>query len=88
MTTPPDNPPGSTQEQLASLILDAIDDHLNSYVSTACSTATACQAARRTRPGIADELLGYAIGLHDRCRRNQKFTGQPCVCGCHAKDAP
>ena len=88
MTTPPDNPPGSTHEQLASHILAAIDDQLSNYVSTACTTAAACQAARRTHPGLADTLLGYAIGLHDRCRSNQKFTGQPCVCGCHAKDTP
>lgn len=83
MTTLPDNPPGSTQEQLPAHILAAIDDQLSVYVSTACSTASSCQAARRTHPGIADVLLQYAIGLHDRCRRNQKFTGQLCRCGCH-----
>lgn len=88
VTEPSDNPPGSTREQLASHILAAIDNHLNNYTSTACSTATACQAARHTDPRMTNTLLGYAIGLHDRCPRTQKFTGQPCVCGCHAKETP
>jgi hypothetical protein len=84
--TPP--PPGSTREQLPNHILDIARPHLPDYLSTACQTAdvVAC-AACYPRSGIPrpqyDELRAHAERLHNRCRRNHKFTGQLCVCGCH-----
>ena len=79
--TPP--PPGDTREQLPDHLLTAISSVLGKYYSTACHTATACQAAAYRHQDLADELRAQARRLHSRCRLNQKFTGQLCVCGCH-----
>lgn len=79
--TPP--PPGDTREQLPDDLLTAISAVLGKYYSTACHTATACQAAAYQHTELADELRKQAERLHSRCRLNQKFTGQLCVCGCH-----
>lgn len=76
-------PPGDRREQLPDHLLAAISDVLGKYYSTACQTATSCQVAAYKRPELADELRAEAGRLHARCRLNQKFTGQPCVCGCH-----
>lgn len=84
--TPP--PPGSTREQLPDHILNIVRPDLPDYLSTACQTAdvVAC-AACYPRSGVPrpeyDELREHAERLHNRCRENQKFTGQLCVCGCH-----
>jgi len=84
--TPP--PPGSTREQLPNHILDIARPDLTDYLSTACQTAdTVACAACYPRSGVPrpeyDELRAHAERLHNRCRENQKFTGQLCVCGCH-----
>lgn len=79
--TPP--PPGDRREQLPDHLLDAIAGVLGKYLSTACHTATACTAAAYRNDGLADKLRTEATRLHSRCRLNQKFTGQQCVCDCH-----
>lgn len=84
--TPP--PPGSTREQLPDHILDLIRDRLPDYLSTACQTAdTVACAACYPGSGVPrpqyDEIREHAERLHERCRLNNKFTGQLCVCGCH-----
>ena len=79
--TPP--PPGDRREQLPDHLLAAIGSVLGKYYSTACHTATACQAAAYRHDQLAGELREQAERLHSRCRLNQKFTGQACVCGCH-----
>lgn len=84
--TPP--PPGDTREQLPDHLLAAIWSVLGKYFSTACHTATACQAAAYRHAELADELRAEAKRLHTRCRTNQKFTGQLCVCGCHTEEQP
>lgn len=76
-------PPGDTREQLPDHLLAGISSVLGKYYSTACHTATACQAAAYRHGDLADELRVEAERLHSRCRLNQKFTGQLCVCGCH-----
>jgi hypothetical protein len=81
--TPPTNPPNSTREQLPDHILNTIRDRLPDYLSTACQTADIAACAVDQHPGMYDELRTHAERLHNRCRRNQKFTGQLCVCGCH-----
>jgi hypothetical protein len=77
--TPP--PPGSTREQLPPAVLALLPDQ--PYTSTACDTAHACQRAAETHPVERPWLTAHADELHARCRRNQKFTGQICSCGCH-----
>lgn len=87
--TPP--PPGDTREQLPDHLLDLIRNRLSDYLSTACQTAdaVACSAAY---PGSGvprpryDEIRERAERLHQRCRLNNKFTGQLCVCGCHGAE--
>jgi hypothetical protein len=84
--TPP--PPGSTREQLPDHILNIVRPDLPDYLSTACQTAdvvacAACYPRSGTPRPQYDELREHAERLHNRCRLNQKFTGQLCVCGCH-----
>jgi hypothetical protein len=84
--TPP--PPGDTREQLPDAMLALIREQLPDYLSTACQTAdTLSLAACYPRSGVPrpqyDEIREHAERLHNRCRINQKFTGQLCVCGCH-----
>ena len=75
-------PPGDRREQLPEHLLAAINSVLGKYYSTACHTATAYRHA-----DLAEELRAESKRLHSRCRINQKFTGQLCVCGCH-EEAP
>ena len=89
--TPP--PPGDRREQLPDHLLALIRDRLPDYLSTACQTADAV-ACTATYPGsgvprpLYDEIREHAEWLHERCRTNQKFTGQPCTCGCHPQADP
>lgn len=82
--TPP--PPGDTREQLPDHLLAAID--VPPYLSTACETARALQTATDTHPGRAGELGEWQERLHARCRINNKFTGQLCICRCHQEARP
>lgn len=77
--TPP--PPGSTREQLPDHLLALLD--IPAYTSTACETAglLSREMVKRTRQRI--ELGEHCDRLHERCRRNQKFTGALCACFCH-----
>ncbi|SES03944.1 hypothetical protein [Streptomyces qinglanensis] len=77
--TPP--PPGSTREQLPDHLLRLID--VPPYTSTACETARECERVVDVHTEHAEELRAAADHLHDRCRRNNKFTGVPCGCDCH-----
>lgn len=70
------NPPGSTVEQLPADLLALID--VPPYLSTACDTAGRLAAVE------ADQAAEWAARLHQRCRLNNKFTGAPCPCTCHA----
>lgn len=84
--TPP--PPGDRREQLPDSMLDLIRDRMPDYLSTACQTAdTLACAACHPGAGVPrpqyDEIREHAERLHNRCRINQKFTGQLCACGCH-----
>lgn len=79
--TPP--PPGDKREQLPDHLLSLIRGGIPDYTSTACVTAyTLAVAVHWSHPRRA-ELGQWADRMHQRCRRNQKFTGQPCICGCH-----
>lgn len=82
------NAPGSTAEQLPDHILALI--HAPSYVSTACDTAyaLALPGHSRANTGRRDEINEWVGRLHSRCRRNHKFTGVLCGCGCHTAEAP
>lgn len=80
------NPPGSIMEELPPGLLALLPPIV--YVSTACQTASACEAAAVTHPDRAAELLERAEVLHKRCRLNQKFTGGLCRCGCPHPQAP
>ena len=77
------NPPGLTLEQLPAEVLARIEP--GDYLSTACDTAfsvdRACGRARSAE--VRTQLGEWVDRLHDRCRLNHKFTGQPCVCPCH-----
>ncbi|MFE9391666.1 hypothetical protein [Streptomyces sp. NPDC006784] len=81
-------PPGSTREQLPDHLLALID--VPPYTSTACETAHECERVVDVHTEHAEELRTAAAGqLHDRCRRNNKFTGVTCGCACHqAKEQP
>ena len=68
------NAPGSTVEQLPPEVLARIDR--SDYLSTACETAFRMKRA---------DLAQWADRLHDRCRRNHKFTGESCCCACHGE---
>lgn len=81
--TPP--PPGDTREQLP--------DHLLALIRIPPYTSTACEAAEllaREMPKYTHrriELGDHSDRLHERCRRNNKFTGVLCHCPCHGKPA-
>ena len=81
--TPP--PPGDRREQLPDRILALID--VPAYLSTACQAAHACQRAADTNPAELPWLRAHAEELHARCRINNKFTGQLCVCLHHDQEA-
>jgi len=74
------NPPGSRREQLPAEVLALLPPR--PYLSTACDTAWLLDAARLQHPD-RDDLAEHAHRMHDRCRLTHKFTGAPCVCGCH-----
>lgn len=73
------NEPGSTSELLPAEILAAID--VPPYLSTACDTAL------RVEPAEVPDATEWARRLHARCRLSNKFTGAPCPCACHDKEA-
>ena len=77
--TPP--PPGDTREQLPDRLLALID--VPPYLSTACQTARECERAVDVHSEHGQDLRQAAARLHARCRINNKFTGQLCICGCH-----
>jgi len=79
------NPPCGASEVLPDDILAAID--LPVYVSTACEIALRLDEAAATHPAKAEHLRPWAERLHDRCRRNHKFTGVLCTCGHHGAAA-
>lgn len=81
--TPP--PPGDRREQLPDHVLALIP--ARPYLSTACETAQDLETAAGVHRGQASELAVWWERMHARCRTNQKFTGQLCVCGCHQPDA-
>ncbi|MEU3283364.1 hypothetical protein, partial [Streptomyces antibioticus] len=70
--TPP--PPGDTREQLPPAVLAAIRP--GPYLSTACHAAFLCETSEPS-----DVLAAWPQRLHARCRINNKFTGQNCICG-------
>lgn len=82
--TPP--PPGSTAEQLPNKLLALIAT--DPYLSTSCQTAQrleeAATALSAGGSGDVIELMAWAQRMHARCRLNNKFTGQLCVCPCHS----
>lgn len=85
--TPP--PPGDRREQLPDAILALLPER--DYLSTACDTAQQLEQALRPTPtgsGVIPNVGWYVQMLHARCRRNQKFTGQLCGCGCHPHAVP
>ena len=77
--TTPNNPPGSTREQLPTHLLTLIT--LPPYLSTACQTADALAVTAELRHPLYAELRAHAERLHARCRLNNKFTGVLCACG-------
>lgn len=77
--TPP--PPGDTREQLPTHLLALIEPA--PYLSTACQTADLLALQATYSHPLHDEIRQYAERLHQRCRLNNKFTGQLCTCGCH-----
>lgn len=79
-------PPGDTREQLPDHLLALID--MPSYLSTACEAAGALETAAGTRREQAGELAAWQERLHARCRTNNKYTGQLCMCGCHKAGRP
>jgi hypothetical protein len=81
--TTPNNPPGSTREQLPDHILDLID--VPTYTSTACETARECERVIDVHTTERPWLLAHAEELHARCRLNHKFTGALCACACHGE---
>lgn len=74
-------PPGSTAEQLPDDGLTLIDPP--PYLSTACETAQLLEQVTAEHPDRQAGLGEWARRMHDRCRINQKFTGQLCSCTHH-----
>ncbi|MDP5309979.1 hypothetical protein P8A21_03190 [Streptomyces poriferorum] len=74
------NPPGSTSEQLPDDILALLGPR--TYLSTACETALLLTKAITRNPARGD-LPELRDRMHQRCRRNHKFTGALCSCPCH-----
>jgi hypothetical protein len=73
-------PPGDTREQLPDHLLAHLNP-LSDYLSTACQAAEGL-ACDLDQPH-ASERNDWAERLHQRCRLNNKFTGQRCICDCH-----
>jgi hypothetical protein len=72
--------PGDTREQLPDHLLAHLAP-LPDYLSTACQAAEGL-ACDLDHPH-ASERNDRAEQLHGRCRLNNKFTGQLCICDCH-----
>lgn len=89
---PTHTPPGDTSRQLPDHILKAIEHHLPPYTSTACLTAQALAgyttylAAHGAHTNL-NEWIHWQQWAHGECRKNMKFSGQPCTCPCHNKKA-
>lgn len=79
--TPP--PPGNAREQIPSDILDLIE--VPPYLSTACEVAQLLDGAINAHPERADEIAAWRDRQHQRCRLNNKFTGQLCMCPHHGR---
>lgn len=79
--TPP--PPGDRREQLPDHLLALID--IPAYLSTACEAADLLARQMPKHKQQRVELGDHADRLHARCRLQNKFTGKPCVCGCHSE---
>lgn len=79
-------PPGDTREQLPAHLLALIG--VPPYTSTACEAAGHLTEAEPRHPEHAAELHAHAADLHQRCRRNNKFTGARCRCRCHEGSTP
>jgi hypothetical protein len=77
-------PPGDTREQLSDHLLPLLPTR--DYLSTACDTGRALAEAIADHPERAAELNAWRRRMHQRCRRNHKFTGALCVCWCHRPD--
>jgi hypothetical protein len=79
--TPP--PPGDTREQLPDHILELIRPYLKDYQSSACETAYAIAQRLYAPSSHTDEedaeLRLWQGRMQERCRENQKYTGQLCV---------
>lgn len=84
--TTPNNPPGSTREQLPDAVLALLPD--KPYLSTACDTAQQLDEVPLRVGGTSSRRSGVNIAwlagpMHGRCRLNHKFTGALCICPCH-----
>lgn len=86
---PAANRPGSTAEQLPDRILALLAPA--EYTSTACETAARLEAvtAEDMREELRGEVAYWVRWLYERCRLNQKFTGELCASPSHrqAEDA-
>ncbi|MFF3998584.1 hypothetical protein ACFYX8_35410 [Streptomyces cyaneofuscatus] len=74
------NIPGATTEQLPADVLALLDT--GHYLSTACEMARLLKGAIIRNPDRED-LSGWRDRMHARCRLNNKFTGELCICSCH-----
>jgi hypothetical protein len=79
--TPP--PPGSDRDKLPDHLLALIADRMRPYLSTACETAAALEAAGPANPGHGDELRQWAEREHASCRLTRKQDMAPCSCPHH-----
>lgn len=84
--------PGDTCEQLPGHILTSILPLLPPYTSTACVTAEAINQRTLERADHGthidlNEWTNWRQRMHERCRQNQKFSGQLCDCHCHGGEA-
>ncbi|MBI0296315.1 hypothetical protein JBE04_18050 [Streptomyces sp. PRKS01-29] len=75
--------PGSTEEQLPDDVLALIDPP--PYLSTACEAAGLLEQAMAEHPERQAGLGEWARRMHQRCRQNNKFTGQLCSCRHHQR---
>ncbi|WP_406190163.1 hypothetical protein OH791_33595 [Streptomyces anulatus] len=74
------NVPGATTEQLPADVLKLLTTR--HYLSTACETGRLLDGAIIRNPDRGD-LPEWRDRMHQRCRLNQKFTGELCSCPCH-----
>ncbi len=74
-------PPGSDRDKLPDEVLALINVPV--YLSTGCEIARALETAAEQHPEMAGELREWARRKHLSCRRNNKSTGQLCICTHH-----